>query len=328
MKDIFDVSRFFAFFRKDFYENLRFNLIFLALMGMMILLVVTKFNPFLIEYSYIPTERDKLQFIAHYKEIYAQLFWGGVILFSGLYALRSFRGMRSVSKALTGLMLPVSNFEKYLLVFLQSTVMVFVAFFLLFYGITAVTNSYKYVGLNKLNYVEGGWFGNQLPALEPGQEVVHAEIGNVFHLITSEKRKVNHRYNSFTEKEKMVEGLGRDEENYISVLAYGWNIVLIFWLSIVSMFMWGGITFRRNPFLLTLLSHFLVMLILTILGCLILRFLILRVQAQSSVLEGGEFYGAPEHFWMLSWNWIYLAWIIPIVYQWVIWCKLKNKQLA
>ena len=100
-------------------------------------------------------------------------------MFALVVALHSLRDFVVKDKILNTLLLPASVFEKYVLAFLNSTVVLLVVYLLMFYALASVTSSYKFTGLNRLEYVSGS-FGNQVPAMTPGQEVVHTEIGNVF----------------------------------------------------------------------------------------------------------------------------------------------------
>lgn len=323
MKDTFNIYRFWALAKKDYRENMRFNLIFIAVVLVVILLAVTKFNPFQIEYSHTPTDYEQLRFIRYHKMLYVRVFWGLLFGVTGIFAARSFRGIMSSPKALIHLMLPVSSLERYLLAFLNSFVVVFVVYLLLFYGVTSVTNSYKYVGLKNMSYVEGGWFGNQLPHMEPGQKVVHAELGNVFKIFSDGDLKF--RYPTPVGEEKT-------ESILESWRLYEWNMLLICWLTILSMNMWGAITFRKSPFFLNLLIHGLIILVLGVLGGVFIQYYLKSVNnlIPYALDEGSYrliFWGTPNRY-VLSYNWLFLVWLFPIGYQGIIWWKLKTKQVA
>ena len=226
MKDRFNGSRFLALAKKDYRENMLFNLIFIAIMLVAILLAVTQGNPFQVEYSYLPNERIKSDYISHYKDLYIQIFWGLFVVFSACYALRSFRGIMQPDRTLANLMLPVSNLERYLLAFLNSTVVIFIVYLLLFYGVTSITNSYKYVGLKEFSFVTGGWFGNELPQFGPGQEVTHTEIGNIFQVVSENQIKIQQAYSG-----------GHIANSFIPFSVLGiWCIAISCWLGVISMF--------------------------------------------------------------------------------------------
>ena len=78
--------------------------------------------------------------------------------------------------------------------------------------------------------------------MTPGQEVVHTEIGNVFDFseggylmnISYDQKELN--YGKLT--------------NGIVV-----NMVVIWFLYVMSVGMWGSVTFRKHPFILTFLVH-------------------------------------------------------------------------
>ena len=179
MNEVFEYRRFGALARKYYRENRRLGIIFLGIIGIITFLCLCKFNPFLREYTQVENPAEVSDFIQYYKGVYRQLFWGLYGLFALVVALHSLRDFVVKDKILNTLLLPASFFEKYVLAFLNSTVVLLVVYLLMFYALASVTNSYKFTGLNRLEYVSGS-FGNQVPAMTPGQEVVHTEIGNVF----------------------------------------------------------------------------------------------------------------------------------------------------
>ena len=318
MKDRFNGSRFLALAKKDYRENMLFNLIFIAIMLVAILLAVTQGNPFQVEYSYLPNERIKSDYISHYKDLYIQIFWGLFVVFSACYALRSFRGIMQPDRTLANLMLPVSNLERYLLAFLNSTVVIFIVYLLLFYGVTSITNSYKYVGLKEFSFVTGGWFGNELPQFGPGQEVTHTEIGNIFQVVSENQIKIQQAYSG-----------GHIANSFIPFSVLGiWCIAISCWLGVISMFMWGAITFRKYAFLLTLLIQVLVTLRLGVLGFWIIGQMAKEVNISTVSLYDLGIYGSPETYQLPSWYWLCCGVLFPVGYQLVIWLKLRTKQIA
>ncbi|MBQ7844092.1 MAG: hypothetical protein IJ340_12005, partial [Odoribacter sp.] len=72
-------------------------------------------------------------FIQYYKGVYRQLFWGLYGLFALVVALHSLRDFVVKDKILNTLLLPASVFEKYVLAFLNSTVVLLVVYLLMFY---------------------------------------------------------------------------------------------------------------------------------------------------------------------------------------------------
>lgn len=317
MNDIFSISRFFALARKDYRENRRFYFIFIGVMAVVILLAVTRFNPFSVVYDNTPDEKAKLDFINHYKQVYAQIFWGLLLGFTIIFAVRSFRSLLSPTKNITYLMLPVSTLERYLLVFFNCFIVLLMVHLLLFYGITSVTNSYKYVGLEQYHFQPGGWFGNLLPYLKPGQEVIHAEIGNVLNLLPQ-------KYNEI----RQYHILSGQEKDLIPFFGFFcWNMALCAWLGVVSIFMWGSITFRKYTFLLTILVHFLVFLALGIIGAYIVEHFVEGTNAIVPSYDLRIYGGGAKLSYEPSPNWLYLCWLFPVGYQMVIWWKLKTKQV-
>ncbi len=241
MNEVFEYRRFGALARKYYRENRRLGIIFLGIIGIITFLCLCKFNPFLREYTQVENPAEVSDFIQYYKGVYRQLFWGLYGLFALVVALHSLRDFVVKDKILNTLLLPASVFEKYVLAFLNSTVVLLVVYLLMFYALASVTNSYKFTGLNRLEYVSGS-FGNQVPAMTPGQEVVHTEIGNVFDFseggylmnISYDQKELN--YGKLT--------------NGIVV-----NMVVIWFLYVMSVGMWGSVTFRKHPFILTFLVH-------------------------------------------------------------------------
>ena len=241
MNEVFEYRRFGALARKYYRENRRLGIIFLGIIGIITFLCLCKFNPFLREYTQVENPAEVSDFIQYYKGVYRQLFWGLYGLFALVVALHSLRDFVVKDKILNTLLLPASVFEKYVLAFLNSTVVLLVVYLLMFYALASVTSSYKFTGLNRLEYVSGS-FGNQVPAMTPGQEVVHTEIGNVFDFseggylmnISYDQKELN--YGKLT--------------NGIVV-----NMVVIWFLYVMSVGMWGSVTFRKHPFILTFLVH-------------------------------------------------------------------------
>ena len=106
-----------------------------------------KFNPFLREYTQVENPAEVSDFIQYYKGVYRQLFWGLYGLFALVVALHSLRDFVVKDKILNTLLLPASVFEKYVLAFLNSTVVLLVVYLLMFYALASVANSYKFTGM-------------------------------------------------------------------------------------------------------------------------------------------------------------------------------------
>lgn len=296
MNEIFSIHRFSALWIKFHREHLKTNLIFVAMMAVVTFLCLCKFNPFVPEYKIAIGEIGKANFLGYYKEVYREIFWGLLFFFSMFAAIRSFKDFMSPHKAMGALLLPASSFEKYLLAFLNSTVILFVVYFVIFYGMAGIVNTYKYAGAEELINAQS-WLGINVRTVTEGQEVIRPVVGNVLDI------------------------RGRNFSAISPVLL--WNLVVIGWVFFVSLFMWGSITFRKRAILSTLLIHLLVFigwgyLLYRMIQGLIDTFSVYqeRVPTPIEVIPG-----------MGSQYLLLILYIFPLAYLWVIWLKLKNKQL-
>lgn len=320
MKEIFDIRRFVAYALKWHRENIRVNLFFMAVITLITFLVLCKFNPFLIEYTHVPTEKDVMEFISHYKKIYSQVFNFLVVICSLFAALYSFRDIMSKVKQVNALLLPVSNFERFLLAFLNSTVVVFVVYLFLFYGVASVTNSYKYVGMKNMHFVEGGLLGNQLPFMGDGQQVTHTQIGNV--LVSNVKLREN----------ILTVGSNVDGSYYSietpSPVSKGWVfcINLMIFLFLVGLGMWGAITFRRHPLISTMLVHILLG-VIWLIACILMARKLMSLPYTLMKHSGINFYEVDYTILLPSAWWLMLLYVIPLAYLYIAWIKLKTKHV-
>ena len=159
MNEVFEYRRFGALARKYYRENRRLGIIFLGIIGIITFLCLCKFNPFLREYTQVENPAEVSDFIQYYKGVYRQLFWGLYGLFALVVALHSLRDFVVKDKILNTLLLPASVFEKYVLAFLNSTVVLLVVYLLMFYALASVANSYKFtqsIGVCKREFRESG----------------------------------------------------------------------------------------------------------------------------------------------------------------------------
>lgn len=301
MKEIFNINRFSALWLKTNRENLKTNLILLAVIAVVTFLCLCKFNPFTPEYSVIDSESAKMAFEGLHAERQYAVFWGVMFFFSIIVAARSFKDIMSPHKAINTLLLPASSFEKYLLAFLNSTVVFFLVYLVLFYGLDWLVNTYKYSGVSQANFTMGV-FGTRIPVIEEGQQLTKPVLVNVLNL-TSENSNIS----------KMADS----NYNIMGPLS-----VLGFWLYIIAMFMWGSITFRRRTILLTSLLH-----LLLFIGIGFAVYAIVRGVIDTYSLGFADCWminvdhGTPSPYWGL------LFYLLPIAYLWVVWMKLKRKQL-
>lgn len=310
MNEIFNIRRFGALTVKFYRENMKTNLLFIVVLALFTFFCVCKFNPFRIEYFSL--YEDVAQ---RMRDFYTRVFWGvlwGSSLFVTVY---SFREVMSKHKAVNALLLPASVFEKYLLVFLHSTVVILLLNLLVFYSTASLARTYKYVGMEKMVLTES-WFGMKIPKALPGLETVRPEIGNVF-----EFGKDNALFSATVTDSDGTVGM----KKYRISKALYWNLLVIYWLFTVSFFMWGSITFRRRTVLLTLLTHITVW---GILGWLAVKWadLIYRSRPSLFVIQDLWFVPSNPDPWISPW-WLMALYIFPVTYFTVIWLKLKNKQV-
>lgn len=309
MKEIFNIKRFWALTVKFYRENMKTNLLFIAVMVLFTFLCVCQFNPFKIEYFSLYEDCS-----LRMKDFYTRVFWG-VLWGSSLFvAVYSFREVMSKHRAVNALLLPASVFEKYLLVFLHSTVVVLVLNLAVFYSTASVASTYKYIGMEKVVLTEG-WFGMEIPKAVPGQKTVRPKIGNVFDF-----SKDNPLFSVKVNKPD-----GTVVKEYRKTKALSWNLLVIFWLFNVSFFMWGSITFRKRTVLLTILIHAIVW---GTLGWIAVKLadMIYRSRSTLFLIKDLGIIPSEPDIWVSPW-WLVTLYIFPVTYFVVIWLKLKNKQV-
>lgn len=310
MNEIFNIRRFGALTVKFYRENMKTNLLFITVLALLTFLCVCKFNPFRIEYFSLYEDVTQRM-----RDFYTRVFWGVLWASSLFVAVYSFREVMSKHKAVNALLLPASVFEKYLLVFLHSTVVILLLNLLVFYSTASLARSYKYVGMEKVVLTES-WFGMKIPKALPGQETVRPEIGNVF---------------EFGKDHALFSATITDPDGTVGMKEYriskalSWNLLLVFWFFHVSLFMWGSITFRKRTVLLTILTHIAVW---GILGWLAVKWadLIYRSRPGLFVIKDLWFVPSNPDLWFSPW-WLMTLYIFPVTYFTVIWLKLKNKQV-
>lgn len=318
MKDIFNINRFWALVVKYYRENMRTNVIFLTVMLVITWFVVNK-GSFSVEYVSVPDAQGLENFIRSYKELYASSFKSLLVIFCMAAGFHSLKNYTSSSRCLSALLLPASNFEKYLLSVLHSTLMVGVVFLGIFYATVWVTSTYKYVGVKQWNFETAGWLGGETLMMTEGQELYHTEVGNVFVLSNSPLIKVNQK--SFWEKVVMKNFRNADT-------GINWNMNIIWWTFLISVCMWGAITFRRRAPLITFLIHIALYIGLFVVFVSLGNWLFSGRHGDISLYDLIFVKGHIGAIVTPSANMLLLLYVFVIGYQWVIWKKLQTKQLS
>lgn len=318
MKEIFDIRRFGALAYKFYRENAKTILIFLGVMVVVTFIMVCQFNPFRLEYTSL---RAGMDYSNRFYGMFTRIFWGLLGFFQLFAASYSFADFMSGKKSFGALLLPASSFEKLLLAVLNTTVVVFLLYLAVFYGVAQVACSYKYIGFqedDKIAVAES-WSGFSYPVLMPGAEIVHPEVGNVFSVVDGFSET-----SAYTREVKDETGMRKESTVYLTPFIV-WNLLIMFKLYFVFVFMWGSITFRKRSVLLTILVHGLFFLFL---GWLVYRIgtSIWKTPREDAMLYGLYFYNTGE-FFPPSASWLLLLYAVPLTYAGVIWKKLKNKQV-
>ena len=103
------------------------------------------------------------------------------------------------------------------------------------------------------------------------------------------------------------------------------NMVVIWFLYVMSVGMWGSVTFRKHPFILTFLVHVIFLLALVAVSV----WLGNKLFGAEPQMKPDElsFYGGEVLPDLPSFRWLLVFYIFPLTYQAVIWIKLKTKQV-
>ena len=103
------------------------------------------------------------------------------------------------------------------------------------------------------------------------------------------------------------------------------NMVVIWFLYVMSVGMWGSVTFRKHPFILTFLVHVIFLLALVTVSV----WLGNKLFGAEPQMKPDElsFYGGEVLPDLPSFRWLLVFYIFPLTYQAVIWIKLKTKQV-
>lgn len=303
MNEIFNIKRFEALTLKFYRENMKANLMMLGALAVYLFLWLCDFNPFSPVYTETANEAQKAAFLLHYQSKFTTIFWVVFFIFSIGPALLSFKVFTSREKVMNAILLPASTFEKYLLGFLSTTVVFFIVYYLIFTLLFWVVSTYKYGGVEEMSFVTG-WLGMRIPEVTGSQEIVRVSMPNVFHIVSDWK---DHVYGDMI-------SLG-------GLRVIFWNVLIAGWLFLVSVFMWGSITFRKKAALKVILLHTLAFIIvgyvLSKIGWDVIQYYALQVGNRSVCV-------IPDI--QSSYKIIFL-YLFPAAYFLVVWLKLKNKQI-
>lgn len=313
MNEIFDIRRFGALAVKFYRENMKINLILMAVMVVATFLWVCKFEPFQTTYTCVTTEIEKTSLLASYKNMYAADFWGMFAAFSVFVASRAFIDVTSRSRATSALLLPASSFEKYLLVVLHSTVVLLIVYLPIFYATATMAGHNRYV-LTEAVFVENpnpekdSSLPHQMLITDSEKDAIYPSVGNVF----------STTLDFFSPK---------NPDNEPIPYFLRWNMLAILWMFVVGIFLWGSITFRKRTMLLTALMHALVFLSV--------GWTIYLIGDELFKSNWGESKLHDLYFWpitqvnisSLSPWWLTLFYIFPLAYFSITWYKFKNKQV-
>lgn len=303
MKEIFNINRFSALWIKANRENLRANLVLLAVIAVVTFLCLCRFNPFTPEYTVVNSDGAKISFVREQAERQFIVFWSVLFFFSIVVAARSFKNVMSPYKSVNTLLLPASSFEKYLLAFLNSTVVFFLVYLLLFYGLDWLVNTYKYSAISQASYTTG-WFGMKIPLIEEGQQMLRPSLTNVLNISSGNSG--------------FLAVVNRDDFSCSYHTSFSFYPILGCWLYVIALFMWGSVTFRKRVILLTTLLHLLLFLVMGYFMYLIVGHVIEACYLSSMVDVQPDL---PSPYWGLAF------YLFPLTYLWVVWIKLKTKQL-
>lgn len=318
MNEIFNLRRFGALAAKYYYENRRTILVFAAVMAIITFLFLTKFKPFSRVYILVSDQQMLNASLAQVKQQFAAVFWTLLSVFSLFTALYSFHDFTSKKKVMQALLLPASTFEKYLLALFNSTIGTFIIFLILFYGVALVAKYETYFGVKGGTIVEDKYVPAENADFVLNETYFPIEIGNVL--------AVDLEGADYQVKDK--EGITRHVDMRV-LPAWGWHMLIIFWTFMISLWMWGSITFRKRAFLLTFLVHSIFYLLLTIMVVYGVYLVDMKLgRTDQNAYYGNLYFHSKQVFKELpSMRWFLLLYLLPITYQWVIWLKLKYKQI-
>ncbi len=207
------------------------------------------------------------------------------------FATLSLKGYRASNLSMKDVLMPISTFERYLFAVLTSTVVCFVVFNLIFWAASSYAESLFYFSEDSLWCSFRGLLGNSSLPLDPSytQRDIFSFRALAEHFIS-----------------------GKDG-SYIFVwfAIYGS-------LGFISAIMWGLVSFAKGGEMYTFLIHIALLVALSYGSYLMQQW---ATDVQYTTYNGLYFWSNLHN---PSIHWVHMAAIPTILYQWVVWRKLKS----
>ncbi len=207
------------------------------------------------------------------------------------FATLSLKGYRASNLSMKDVLMPISTFERYLFALLTSTVVCFVLFNLIFWVASSYAESLFYFSEDSMSCSFRGLFGNSTLPLDA----------------------------SFTQRDifsyrALVEHFSSGKESVLFFLCFA----IYGSLAFISAIMWGVVSFAKSGEMYTFLIHIALFVALMYGSYLMQQW---ATDVPYTTYDGLYFWG---NYSKPSIHWVHLAAIPTILYQWVVWRKLKN----
>ncbi|MFI3261324.1 MAG: hypothetical protein R3Y26_00295 [Rikenellaceae bacterium] len=283
MNNTFNIRRFGNYARMNYWYHKKQYLI--TILAIVVLLFI-----FLCNFQHITrfgTTRNPSDYVIG---IFSTAYYVVGVIFTIAFVSISMRGVGAKNYTMQDMLIPVSTFERYIFIILNSTVVAFILFTIIFQIVGTCTESLYHLSDN-------GYMFKSLVSIND-QSSISKGYTQEFH------------YN-------LKDILGRP---YIQ--GGGLNLIIqmeiILYTLLISVVMWGEITFKKFSIIMNILAH--------------VALFVLIVLIYDNVNLSKYVYTAPlrvtystSHHMELCKNYIvYASYILPITYQWVIWKKLKT----